>query len=456
MFNDERINFEMTKLKKIIIVLSGILSLLFLTFKLFVHQVRELQFCLYSTEILIVLCSVCIMMGSLFIKSDVKDEMFILRKQKYYNIAFKVLLYISFIGYALVIPATIVSGDNSALSSNMCINMIMMSSLFFGYGFLRLKKVYFNFNFIEEENKVYYKNVFKNIWKITKFFLIIYLIAFFISIFYMFKYNPISFIVAILFAFVATVLSNSIYYFFISFLERLFYEEENKKIVKTPTVILSSITILCLVVYVILNISYYIIINNGITSTNASQISYFANMIKSTTEYLRFFSVLTIIFLVTDLFSNDKSKIKSNLKLVMAFIIFIAYEIFWSRIQGGLNVAIIEMSQNIGNIDSFDLYAKITRFIQTYNLLIKSSFYVILSLLILIINNKKLRGKIGLILIFIFWIILYTIIPITYFFQKEDLMIIGSYLCVGILSIIIISYLLINYFKKTNKILNEE
>ena len=179
-------------------------------------------------------------------------------------------------------------------------------------------------------------------------------------------------------------------------------------------------------------------------------------MIKSTTEYLRFFSVLKIIFLVTDLFSNDKSKIKSNLKLVMAFFIFIAYEIFWSRIQGGLNVAIIEMSQNIANIDSFDLYAKITRFIQTYNLLIKSSFYVILSLLILIINNKKLRGKIGLRLIFIFWIILYTIIPITYFFQKEDLMIIGSYLCVGILSIIIISYILINYFKKTNKILNEE
>ena len=41
-------------------------------------------------------------------------------------------------------------------------------------------------------------------------------------------------------------------------------------------------------------------------------------------------------------------------------------------------------------------------------------------------------------------------------FQKEDLMIICSYLCVGILSIIIISYILINYFKKTNKILNEE
>ena len=158
MFNDERINSEMTRLKKLIIILSGILSFLFLAVKLFVNSARNLQFCLYSTEILIAVSSLSIMVGSLFIKSDVKDELFFQRKQNYINKAFKVLMYISFIGYAVVIPATMTSGDNSALSSNMCINMIMMSSLFFGYGFLRLKKVYFNYNFIEEENKTYYKN----------------------------------------------------------------------------------------------------------------------------------------------------------------------------------------------------------------------------------------------------------------------------------------------------------
>lgn len=149
---DERINSEMTRLKKIIIILSGILSFLFLALKLFVNSARNLQFCLYSTEILITVSSLSIMTGSLFINSDVKDELFFQRKQKYFNKAFKVLLYISFIGYAVVIPATMVSGDNSALSSNMCINMIMMSSLFFGYGFLRLQKVYFNYSFIEEGN----------------------------------------------------------------------------------------------------------------------------------------------------------------------------------------------------------------------------------------------------------------------------------------------------------------
>lgn len=173
-------------------------------------------------------------------------------------------------------------------------------------------------------------------------------------------------------------------------------------------------------------------------------------MMKSATEFLRFFSVLTVIFLVTDLFKNNELKIKSNSKIVVAFIVFIAYEIFFSRIQVGLNFA-IEI-----NSGSMDLYVIIIRNIQAFNLLIKSLFYVTLSLFILIVNSKIIKGKIGLKLLFIFWMILYTIIPIAYFLQKEDLMIISSYVCVGILSIVIILYLLICYFRKTNKIISEE
>lgn len=457
MFHDERINFEITNLKKIIIILSCVLSSLFLAFKVFVNYARELQFCLYCTEIVILFCSICIMVGSLFIKFDIRDEMYVQRKQKYYNTAFKVLLYISFISYALVIPATIVSGDNSVLSSSMCMNMIMMSSLFFGYGYLRLKRVYFNFNFIEEDNKIYYKNVFKNIWKITKFFGLIYLIAFFVSIFYMSNYNPLSFIIFILLAFLTTILSNSIYYLFVSFLERLFYKEEGKKKITTPTIILTSISLLCLLMYMVLNLNYHMIIKNGIIDNPPSQIANLSNMIKNTTEFLRFFSVLTIIFLVTDLFKNDKLKIKNNSKLVLAFIIFITYEIFWNRIQVGLNMAINDISRSIGaNVDFIDLYVKITRYIQAIHLLIQSSFYIILSVFILIINNKKIKEIFGLRLMFIAWIILYLLIPIGFFLQKENLLVISSYVCVGVLSVVITLYLFVNYFRKSNRIIIEE
>lgn len=114
MFNDERINLEMTKLKKFITILSLVLSFMFLLFKLFVNYSREIQFCLYSTEIIISITSIIILIGAFLIKSDIKDELFFQKKQNYYNKSFKILLYISFISYAVVIPATIVSGDNSA------------------------------------------------------------------------------------------------------------------------------------------------------------------------------------------------------------------------------------------------------------------------------------------------------------------------------------------------------
>lgn len=198
------------------------------------------------------------------------------------------------------------------------------------------------------------------------------------------------------------------------------------------------------------NLKYYTLIENGISGNPAIQIANLSYMMKSVTEFLRFFSVLTVIFLVTDLFKNNELKIKSNSKIVVAFIVFIAYEIFFSRIQVGLNFA-IEI-----NSGSMDLYVIIIRNIQAFNLLIKSLFYVTLSLFILIVNSKIIKGKIGLRLMFIFWMILYTIIPIAYFLQKEDLMIISSYVCVGILSIVIILYLLIFYFRKTNKIISEE
>lgn len=456
MFNDERINFEMAKLKKMIIIISGVLSFLFLILKLCIHYFRGLQFCLYSTEIIIMLSSLAIMLGSLFIKADVKDEMVIQRKQKYYNTAFKILLYISFISYAVAIPATIASGDNSPLSSNMCINMIMMTSLFIGYGYLRLKKVYFNYNFIEENNKTYYKNVFKNIGQITKFFGIVYLIALVISIFYMFNYNPLSFIIGILLAFIFSVVLNSIYYLFISFLERLFYKEENKKKITTPTIILISIFVTCLLISVILNLSYYRMIENGIIDTPL--IVNLANMIKNITELLRFFSVLGSIFLVADVFKKDEKGMKVNSKLVTAFIVFVTYEIFLSRIQSVVNLVILEMYSSMTNIgvDSFELGTTAIANLHTIQLFIRSAFYIILGILILILNIKKTKKTFGVNLILISWVIIYLLISIAYFMQNNNFLMITSYVCVGGLTILMLIYVLTYYFKKSNKISVEE
>lgn len=457
MFNDERINFEMTKLKKLIIIISLVLSLMFLTFKLFVNYSRNVQFCLYSTEIVILATSLIILLGSLTIKSDVKDEMYLQKKQNYYNKAFKILLYISFISYALVIPGTIVTGDNFVLSSNMCINMIMTSSLFFGYGYLRLKKVYFNYNIIENKNKPYYKNVFKNIWKITKFFGIIYLIALLISVVYMTNYhNPISFIVSILLAFIFSVLTNSIYYLFISFMEKMFYKEENNKKITTPTVILLMICFVYLLIYVVLYFNYYLFINNGFVGNQTSQVAALSSSLTDVTEFLRFFSVLGLIFLVSDLFRNDENLRKKNSKLVLAFILFITYEIFWGKVQGVFNIVIHDLSNKIDtSINSMDFYVNVISKLQSIQLIVKSLFYVLLSIFILIINSKKMKNILGLRLIFAIWIMMYISIPIAYFMQNKTLLLISSFILVGILSLVLTLYVLVSFIKRDNIINNE-
>ena len=120
-------------------------------------------------------------------------------------------------------------------------------------------------------------------------------------------------------------------------------------------------------------------------------------------------------------------------------------------------MAINDISRSIGtNVDFIDLYVKITRYIQAIHLLIQSSFYIILSVFILIINNKKIKEIFGLRLMFIAWIILYLLIPIGFFLQKENLLVISSYVCVGVLSVVITLYLFVNYFRKSNRIIIEE
>ena len=91
MFNDERINYKVNSAKKFIIILSIILSSLFLITKiigLFNYNNKMIGFGNLATEIVMVLAGVGILIGSLFIKSEVKDEEYYNRKASYYKKAF--------------------------------------------------------------------------------------------------------------------------------------------------------------------------------------------------------------------------------------------------------------------------------------------------------------------------------------------------------------------------------
>ena len=267
------------------------------------------------------------------------------------------------------------------------------------------------------------------------------------------NHNPISFIISILLAFVSSVLTNSIYYLFISFMEKLFYKEENNKKITTPTIILLSVSFVFLLLYIIFNLKYQIIINDGFVGNQTSQIANLASSLKSITEFLRFFSVLGLVFLVADLFKNENKLMNKNAILVLSFIIFITYEIFWGRIQSGFNVAIHDLSNKIAmGEDSMDFYINTISNIQTTQLIIKSLFYSLLSLFILITNNKTMKNNVGLRFIFIIWIVVYMLIPIAYFIQNETMILISSYVIVGILTLALMLFIFVSFVRRSNKI----
>ncbi len=455
MFNDERIELEMSKLKKIIILLSGVLGAIFLLYKLFCNITRDLDFCLYSTEVIITVLSIGILLGSLLVKAKVKDELFYQRKANYYNIAFKILLYVTFISYALVIPATMVASDNSVLSSNICINMIMISSLFFGYAYLRFKRIYFNYNIIEADSKTYYKNVFKNILKICKFFGIIYLISFIVSLFYIGTYSILTFIIAILLAFITSIFSNSIYYFFISFLERLFFKEEENKKITTPTIILivmSTIFLFIASVFNLINSSLAIgDFGNSSVSSLTSILSILSSVSKYFTELCRFFSVLGITFLLSDIAKNNNQLLNKFKGLIIAFIIFIIYEVIWARISSVVMIVVGDIySISSTNINLPMSYSQVLLMLTRIPFAIKFMFYTITSIVVLIKFKKEIANKISVRILFIISILMYIISFLSYLSQKAVLIYMFSIMGPVIL-VIAFLILIIKGYKNNNK-----
>ena len=226
MFNDERINYELTKLKKIIIIVTSVIALIFLVVKVLTFKGGKIHLEFILTEGAIITSCIAILIGLILKNKKIKDELYYQDIASYINKAFKVFLYIAFISFAVVIPKTATTEASAIYSSNITINLSMLASLFFGYGYIRYKKIYFNYSIIENDMKIYMIEVAKNILKILKFFGLIYGVSFVISIFYMINYNPLSIIFAIFIGFITSFLTNAIYYLLISLLEKLFFFKE--------------------------------------------------------------------------------------------------------------------------------------------------------------------------------------------------------------------------------------
>mgnify|MGYP001053145935 CR=1 FL=1 len=200
----------------------------------------------------------------------------------------------------------------------------MLFSLFLGYCYLKTHNVYFNYNIIEQDSKMYRVGIWKNTLKIIKFFAIIYGIGLISSLIYIIFNNNYSIILLTILAFLLSTVINIIFYLLISFLERLNYKDEDKKVITRATLIYLLLGFMCLLGYTISNIIINALSLGAITVNLAEKISY----ISQTSSYLfylsYFFFSIGICFLAANLIKNNPnlgSKIKKMLFLTLIYLI---------------------------------------------------------------------------------------------------------------------------------------
>ncbi len=455
MFNDERINYEMARLKRFIIILCACLGSVFLIYKSAVNTVRDLKFTLYSTELIIVAASVAVLVGALFVRSEVRDELYYQRKARYFDIAFKILLYVVLISYAVVIPSTIASGDNALLSSNTVINFIMLSSLFFGYGYLRLKGIYFNYSFIEEETRDYYKKVFKNILKIAKFFAVIYLVALSVALFYMLDGEPLKYFISILASFIYTVISNSLYYLFISAMERLFIKEEEKRRITSPTLILFAIATVCLLAGGISHGIYYFLSMGKLTSFTLEQLRFLMNLENVLYEYFRFFSVLALTFLTYDISKRNNGMRKLS-PMLISFIVLTLGKTIWERIRNVVITVLEDHYFSLGNVGIHTrLYQALTK-IDLASQIIEAVYFMVISVLLLTLFRREMNKLCGLRILLIILAVLLPLPVICTALENFALTAVAEFFRTLVLPVCFFVYLFVNFKNDKNSLKEEQ
>ena len=353
MFNDERINKEISNLKKYLIILSVIVACIFLGIKIYYSTINELSIVYYITELVIILAGTGTLIGSLFIRAEIKDEMFYERIHKYFDKAFKIFVCLTFISFACVMGGTLLY-ENQDFSSAVTINLILTISLFVGYAYLRYKNIYFNYNLIEEDNKTYYKGVFKNILKIFLFFLIIYSIGIAASLLFTNKSQGLTqsdfsiVLKSIISAFFTSSIGVGLYYLFISIFEKSFVNEEENKKITIPTIILVVLAIVFNALYLIISIKESMLINQmQMDPSSAGNFSAMLTKLSNNSKFFREWGIhlqtLGLVFLAYDATKGDKA-LKN--KAIAPLLIFIFYS-FISLIVMKLDPMLLDCVKNL-------------------------------------------------------------------------------------------------------------
>lgn len=372
MFNDERINQESGKIYQRGILIATIVALIYGAVRAWYLNVQgDLSVKYLFTELFIVVCgAVILLVGALrFIK--IQDERTVFEKHRYYLTAGKVFLIAALSGYALTIPFSFDKKISDLPANHLILILEVLGYVYFFYNF-KNKDINFNYSFISETKRIYYGRVFANIGKLAGILGITFLIS---AIIDAYLHASIVTLWRIVYAYVVSVLGLGIEYLFISWVEKMIYDEEESNRLKNGIFIIG-------IAYVIINFFLASIKTIYFTIAFSNLQAFPGNVgeVLSSISYMRLYAnyLSTVLFAMWLCYLMSQLKKDRTVKISVVGILSVSViSIILSVCSSFLSLGILDIYNNVAIVKLvLSLNSSVTYFISIIALVFTLSFAV--------------------------------------------------------------------------------
>lgn len=300
MFQDERINKESGRIYRNCIILSLIITLIFLIIKTVYYRMIDcFQFIYILPESVLLIESLIILgVGEGLIINKTKDELFYFKRYNYYKKAMINFLSIGLLGFSISLPFEFEKKFMDLSSMSYLIHLESLGFLFLVFSFKRAR-INFNYSFIEESTAKYWKNVALNVLKLFNLHVLFFGISMLINIVSI-KNNYLN----VCLFFIISFASLSILYILLSFIEWLSnkYIENDRK---NPAIfVVGGLTFFIYFLYFVCIFVVLFLQKNPATHSGTLW-----NVLNNISDYIHLFYLPCFIWLLTFLYEKlDKNK----------------------------------------------------------------------------------------------------------------------------------------------------
>ncbi len=387
MFFDERIQAECGKIYQKGILWATLTALLYAVMRAIPLALAG-NFSLYffTTELCIVVSGAVILLLGAIKFFGTKDERIEAEKHNFYFSAGKIFLIAALAGYAFAIPFASERPKNDVPVNYLLYMMEILGGLYFFYSF-KSREISFNYTFIERENRGYYKHVFVNIGKLSG--VLAFPFGFAMMLDLMLHKSFASFL-AIILAYISSVLGLGFYYFLLSWVEKRSYEDESSCLIDKGAFVLCILTLVVYLLHSVVRILYAAIGK----LISISSIGAYTAAISYLNQFFDYLMTVMVVALLSYMMTKAGGKLFKKavglkalmcaLIVILNFVYTFIYQIL--NMQASMNSELYATVIRIHNVISgyFMIASIIASFLLIYELISKakvSGFMILLPIL---------------------------------------------------------------------------